>query len=1401
MRKRVLSVLMTLCMVLTLLPVSALAANDGNQDHFIEDFYDLDYSNWTPIATVEDLDNIREDLSGAYYLTADIDLSGQEWTPIGTQSQPFTGLFSGCGYTIRNLTISSRTSSISDYGLFGALGGRAQVLDLGLENVNIDLDNSSGSIGVGGLAGTVTNRIGSGIIIQNCYVTGRIAVNGGSAYVGGLFGRTVLGSGGAPAGASLYLNACYNRASVTASAYSSSVGVGGLIGAAMLPTYGEIRNSLLAIENSFNAGDMTGFSFNSSAYAGGLVGSDGVNTAVVTSYNSGAVTATGGGGSEDNYAAGGLAGYCDGFVADQCYNSGDVSAIYNNVGGGYVYENDYMAGGFVGRCGYPVQTIDGYNSGDVYSENSLGESRAAGLIGLVQAVPKDLYLGSSSSVTFNGTYVLSDSVSASGYDEDVSVALVYTTNPEPDKWVDNGFGNVLQPGTKSPVTSNTAVAVEGITGNAEDNAYRRISRDQAADLIGTAGWDTATWKMMSGYDYPQLSWQTEELNNPTSQITDFITFTARKSSDVYTGNAFTLSDFVNEATYSDGAATFTYTIAKDNGQPEPVADLTAYTFTDAGTYTVTATATVGGETGEKSVTFTIEKADRAVSATLGELYIGNSATVAITDNAPVETEHPTYTYTSSNPAIATVNEQGVVTPVAVGEVTITVTAAATANYKEGTVAVSATVTDLPLQEVAFTETGDKTATYGEEGFTRTATNATQDGGAITYASSNPDVATVDSATGAVTIVGAGETTISATAAGVEGRYAPTTVEYKLTVAPKEITAEVAVAAKTFDGTTEASVIVTFTGTVAGDDVDDYTATAAFADPNAGTGKEVNITIAITDPNYTLSNPSVTVNSGVINKAAAQEIEDQDLPVRYDDTTEKTFDLSLLMPDNAGELTYALSEASGDATYSVREDTFVYRLAEGLTEDDVQSIEVPVTITSQNYEDSTVNMIVRITDKYVPVLAPDDVVATYDGAPVEDSAITGSATVNSFDVSGEWSFVQGQNITNVKDSGLKFVTFTPADLSAYETVKDTVLVTISKADPDGEPSYTAITGSGHTLADAALNKGTIAIPGAIVWDDGDDTVVEANTAYGWTFTPEDADNYNILTGTITPYVRSSGGGSGSGSSSTTRYSVTVKNSDNGDVEANVSRAAKGDTVTLTVTPDEGYVLDTLTVTAANGDKINLNRGSNGRYTFEMPASRVTVEATFVEDGGEEAAKPFVDVSAGDWFYDAVVYVYDNGLMSGTAATTFGPNVGTTRGMIAIILWRLAGSPNGGANPFTDVSSSDYYAEAVAWAAGEGIVGGYGNGVFGANDPITREQMALMMYRYAQYAGYETSQRSAQLSSYADYASISDWAVEAVSWANAVGLMNGRTARTIVPTGTITRAEAATILMQFGENVQK
>ena len=789
-------------------------------------------------------------------------------------------------------------------------------------------------------------------------------------------------------------------------------------------------------------------------------------------------------------------------------------------------------------------------------------------------------------------------------------------------------------------------------------------------------------------------------------------FTVDTSNEVYDGTAKTKTVTSNLAEGTD------YTVSYSNNL-------------NAGTATLTITG-MGLYSGTLSYSFTIERADRPLTAAaLPELYVGGAAAqVQITDSIPAS-ENPTYTYASSDPAVAAVDGQGVVTPVGEGTAVITVAAPATANYQEGSAVVNVTVSALPGQEVSFAQTGDQTATYGDAGFTNAASNATQGGGAITYASSNTDVAVVDE-NGAVTIVGAGETTISATAAGVDGQYAPTTVAYKLTVAPKEITASAQVAGKTFDGTTEANVTVTFSGTVDGDDVDGYTVTAAFADPNAGSGKEVNVSISITDPNYTLSNPTLALTDGVILKAGARQIDDQDLPVRYDDTAEKTFDLSLLMPANAGELSYALPEATGDATYMVQEDAFVYRLAEGLTQNDVKNITVPVTITSQNYEDSTVNMVVRITDKYVPVLAPSDVTVTYDGAPVEDSAITGTAAVNGSAVAGSWSFQAGQAITNVKDSGNKIVVFVPDDLNAYETVKDTVLVTIHKADPTGEPSYTAITSSGHILADANLSQGTIQPTGAIAWDDPAGTSVRANTAYGWTFTPDDADNYNLLTGTITPYKRSSGGG---GSSSGGHDS---QNQQTGETDEEI----------------------------------------------------------------EEPVSNFSDVSSSAWYSEAVDYVYENGLMTGVSSTQFAPNNTLTRAMVVQTLYAMAGKPSvSAASSFADVSSGDWYAQAVAWASANGVVSGYNAAQFAPNDPVTREQMALILYLYAQMMGYDAARAGVDLRAFVDYDEISSWALEAMDWAVNAGLLTGTGNDVLDPTGTATRAEVAQILMNFCENIQK
>lgn len=266
-----------------------------------------------------------------------------------------------------------------------------------------------------------------------------------------------------------------------------------------------------------------------------------------------------------------------------------------------------------------------------------------------------------------------------------------------------------------------------------------------------------------------------------------------------------------------------------------------------------------------------------------------------------------------------------------------------------------------------------------------------------------------------------------------------------------------------------------------------------------------------------------------------------------------------------------------------------------------------------------------------------------------------------------------------------------------------------------------------------------------------------------------------------------------------HRITVKPSDHGTVSPSRTMAGKGGTVTLTVTPDEGYRLEKLTVKDASGNELKLVDQGEGRYSFTMPDTNVTVEATFVLDDG--AGLPFTDVAVGDWYYDAVAYVYENGLMTGTSGTLFSPNATTTRAMIVTILYRLEGSPvaNGSAG-FTDVAYGTWYTAAVNWAAANEIVTGYGSGKFGPMDPITREQMAAILFRYADFKGMDTSAR-ADLSGYTDAGDISAYAVEAMSWANAEGFITGTTATTLKPQGSATRAQVATILTRYAQKADE
>ncbi len=276
-----------------------------------------------------------------------------------------------------------------------------------------------------------------------------------------------------------------------------------------------------------------------------------------------------------------------------------------------------------------------------------------------------------------------------------------------------------------------------------------------------------------------------------------------------------------------------------------------------------------------------------------------------------------------------------------------------------------------------------------------------------------------------------------------------------------------------------------------------------------------------------------------------------------------------------------------------------------------------------------------------------------------------------------------------------------------------------------------------------------------------------------------------------------GGSSGGSGSTT-YAVSVETATNGTVSVSPRNASKGATVTITVTPNEGYVLGTLTATDANGDTISLSNEGDGKYTFTMPASRVTVSATFVAESEQEL--PFTDVASSEWYYEAVQYVYNNELMNGMSATTFEPNSTTTRGMIVTMLYRLENEPTAASAGFTDVAAGQWYTDAVNWAAANNIVNGYGDDQFGPTDTITREQMMAILYRYAQYKGYDVT-ASADLSAYTDAANISSYAVSAMQWAVGEGLINGITDTTLVPGGSATRAQVAAILMRFCENVAK
>ena len=441
-----------------------------------------------------------------------------------------------------------------------------------------------------------------------------------------------------------------------------------------------------------------------------------------------------------------------------------------------------------------------------------------------------------------------------------------------------------------------------------------------------------------------------------------------------------------------------------------------------------------------------------------------------------------------------------------------------------------------------------------------------------------------------------------------------------------------------------------------------------------------------------------------------------------------------------------------------------------------------TVTA-TYEDSLnfgiATATLTIVPRKVAIPAADTTVYTYDGT----AQTYGIADTADYTVSGNTQ-------TNANESGYTVtVALKDKTNTAWTdgtTADKTYTFKIMKAASTGEPAYTKITTSGKTLKDAGLTvTGSTLKPnaGTLEWVDGKDnvlpdtTTVAANTTYKWRFTPDDA-NYKVLTGFIELYHESSSGG-GVG---VTTYPITVKSAKNGDVTASHKSAAKGTTVTLTVAPDKGYVLDALTVLDGKDKEIKLTE-KNGKYTFTMPDSKVTVEAMFKAAGNN----PFTDVPAGSYYEDAVIWAVDKGITTGTSATTFNPNGICTRAQAVTFLWRAAGSPaaKSAVMPFTDVKAGSYYYDAVLWAVEQGITKGTSDTMFSPDATCSRAQIVTFLWRSQKSPAAGTANPFTDVKASAYYA-------DAVLWAVKEDVTKGTTNTTFSPDATCTRAQIVTFI---------
>lgn len=565
---------------------------------------------------------------------------------------------------------------------------------------------------------------------------------------------------------------------------------------------------------------------------------------------------------------------------------------------------------------------------------------------------------------------------------------------------------------------------------------------------------------------------------------------------------------------------------------------------------------------------------------------------------------------------------------------------------------------------------------------------------------------------------------------------------------------------------------------------DYTATGAITNANAGKDKDVTVTVELTNSNYTFANGiTATFATKVkITKATYSGAHTGTNSTKYGNTDD--FDLSSLVPTDAGVVTVSYQSKTGDifdTDPTVSGTTLTYKLKAEATVGATGMITVEVSST--NYKNYTITVTVTVAAKDTQTITASNIRATYGDTGVKVNA-TAVGALNYSVISGDDVIdIDASGNVTIKKAGQAKIKISAAETNDYAAATKDITVTIAKraltvkADDktayigDKQPELT------YTVSGLVGNDTLTTVPTLkLVHDANIDPMKQAGTyVIGFETEPAASANYELSaqTGTLTVSARPSYVGP-------TGNAVSVDRTENGKISVSPSYAAKGATVTITVTPDKDQELKSLEVIDQNGNSLPLTDLGNGRFSFVMPAGKVSIRSEFGE--ANAFVNPYDDVKPGDWYYSAVEYVTVNGLMNGTGKG-FEPNLATSRAMIWTILARMS--------DVNTASSGEWYAVAQQWA----IANGVSDGTM-PNGTITREQLAAMLYRYAVSKGMVKGPATADLSVFADANSVSNYAVETMQWAVSTGLIGGMDGK-LNPQGSATRAQVATMLMRFAE----